>query len=220
MNIGLAFTYIFKDKEWVSKSIIGIIFIITSFLIIPGLLITGYYLKIINEVKHGNEDRLPNWADWGDLIVSGFKFLIVNFIYALPIIIIMIILFGFMILPAILTDQSGNETLPILFMPLYIIFQVLVTFISIIYGYIVIPAITILFVQTERISQTLRIGQVYLLIKNNLADLAIIAGMMFLLGYLSQIGIIFFIIGIFVASFYTMTVLAHLEGQLSRKIFN
>lgn len=80
----------YPSQDWKKVIILGILSII-SFLIIPAFLVVGYFFRIIKATIAGS-DELPEFEDWGEMIVDGLKLLIVGIIYAIPIFIISAIL--------------------------------------------------------------------------------------------------------------------------------
>ena len=68
MDINKAFRFIFDDKQWISKLLIGVLMTLTSFLIVPALILQGYLVKIIRQVRDGQDNELPEWSDYGDLL--------------------------------------------------------------------------------------------------------------------------------------------------------
>ena len=67
--------------------ILGILNII-SFLIIPIFLVLGYNLRVLKATIAGF-DELPDFDEWGDMLIDGLKVLVVGIVYMLiPIIIV------------------------------------------------------------------------------------------------------------------------------------
>ncbi|KUK00869.1 MAG: Uncharacterized protein XD44_1061, partial [Methanobacteriaceae archaeon 41_258] len=67
--------------------ILGILNLI-SFLIIPVFLVVGYNLRVLKATIAGF-DELPDFDEWGDMLIDGLKVLVVGIVYMLiPIIII------------------------------------------------------------------------------------------------------------------------------------
>ena len=61
--------------------ILGILTILSS-LIIPGFLVLGYALKIVKSSMKGSSE-LPDFNEWLEMFVDGFKVFVVLFIYSL-----------------------------------------------------------------------------------------------------------------------------------------
>jgi hypothetical protein len=72
--------------------------IATILLCIP---LMGYSMKVLR-----GEKPAPEVEDWGTLFIDGIKYLIVSFIYAIPIIIVMVIVMGSVIGAAMIGDAN------------------------------------------------------------------------------------------------------------------
>ena len=87
--------------------------------IVPLLALYGYMMRIIKQVVEGNgEPTLPEWDDWGELLLNGLKLLGQSFIFALPLIILWFVGYGAMFFPIVLSelavesgDMGGSEGL-------------------------------------------------------------------------------------------------------------
>ncbi len=76
---------------------------------------------------------------------------------------------------------------------------------------------TIRYVNTNSIVETLNVKEVIAFTKNNLTDIAIIAAVMIAVRFVAQLGLLFFIIGIFITGVVSTFVYGHLLGQLALK---
>ena len=84
MDFGLAFSYPFKDPEWVKK--IGVIGLITIIPIFGQIVLLGWTLEITRRVLRKEPVSLPD-IDLGEQFSLGLRGLVVGLGYALPIII-------------------------------------------------------------------------------------------------------------------------------------
>jgi len=100
MNFGLAFSYIFNDKEWFKKlalpALCGLIPFIGPFIL------AGWGLKVVKNVIDGNEQNALPKLEFGADLGRGFIVFLINLIYSLPILILalmcgLIIFFDFQI---------------------------------------------------------------------------------------------------------------------------
>lgn len=82
MDIGRVFNFVFEDKDWIKKILIGGALLIIP--IIGKLFLLGYTVEVIRNVKNGRELPLPEWDNWGDRLVTGLMLCISLFIYAIP----------------------------------------------------------------------------------------------------------------------------------------
>jgi hypothetical protein len=87
----------FQGKNWTGKFLIGAALCLGGFLIIPLLFVMGYCAQIMKRViLHDEDPELPEWNDWGVLIVDGLKLYGVCIIYSLPAIILVLGGYGLM----------------------------------------------------------------------------------------------------------------------------
>ena len=93
--VGEAFAYA-KEGVWEKWNKWLMLIIATILLGIP---LMGYVLKILR-----GEKPAPEVTDWGTLFVDGIKYIIVAFIYAIPLIIVEFLVLG----AAFMTAMSGN----------------------------------------------------------------------------------------------------------------
>jgi len=73
MDVGKAFSYVFQDKQWIGKIVIGAVLSFFSFLLIPIPLIMGWSVGITRNVMDGLEDPMSAWEDWGKLFSDGLE---------------------------------------------------------------------------------------------------------------------------------------------------
>lgn len=85
MDYGQAFTFVTRDKNWVSRMLIGVVFAL--FLPLGGLgaiPLTGWAIAIARGVIRGQADPLPDWEEMSRFLVDGLKALVVFFIWNIP----------------------------------------------------------------------------------------------------------------------------------------
>lgn len=94
MDVGKSIRFIFEDKQWPTKVLIGTLILLVSFpltFLLVGFLglaiVTGYSLDVLRNVRAGSARPLPEWRDqWGEWLVEGLKLLLILFVWSLPII--------------------------------------------------------------------------------------------------------------------------------------
>src|SRR5690606_14227656 len=94
MDYGKALTFITEDPRWQQKIAIGTGVFIISFLlsfiligVLGFLIITGYTVRLLQNVRDGLTYPLPEWDQWGDDLARGFKLFVVSLVWSLPILI-------------------------------------------------------------------------------------------------------------------------------------
>jgi hypothetical protein len=81
MDIGKAFSYVFDDPEWIKKILIGGI---VGIIPIVNFALFGYFIQIARNVAVGSERPLPEWGNFGEFFVTGFKFAVISLVYVIP----------------------------------------------------------------------------------------------------------------------------------------
>lgn len=88
MDIGRGIGAPFKDPSWITKALLGGVWVVVPF---TGFALTGYYLDYIRNCAHGRETPLPEWSLFGRFWVRGLLASIAFFIYMLPALVIVLI---------------------------------------------------------------------------------------------------------------------------------
>jgi hypothetical protein len=96
MDVGKSLRFVFEDKEWLSKILIGSLILLVSVPLTPVLvgflglaIVAGYSLDVLRNVRGGSARPLPEWRDrWGEWLVDGLKLLLVLFVWSLPLIVL------------------------------------------------------------------------------------------------------------------------------------
>ena len=212
MDIGKSFTFVFEDDAWITKILIAaaILFLGVLFswlllipLILAVALLNGYMVEIIRRVVRGQVDGLPEWDNWGDLIAEGLKVLVIQIVYALPIIIASFCL----IIPAAAAESSEGLSvfLSLVLGCFMVLWAILAT--------IVLPAATAIYAATDDLAAAFRFGEVFALVRDNLSTYLITLVMSWVAGFVGGLGGIVCGLGTFLTSPYGTMVTGHLYGQ-------
>src|SRR5436190_419396 len=86
MNYGRAFTYVTEDPEWLKK--VGIAALVLLIPVVGGIILLGWGQEITRRVINDDPTPLPDWSNFGDLLIKGLKVFVVILIYILPILVI------------------------------------------------------------------------------------------------------------------------------------
>jgi len=103
MDIGKSLSYVFEDKRWFTKLILGLVI---SLVPILNFAWAGYATKVVGNVEKGEQEPLPEWDEFGEKFLWGLYFFIAGFVYSLPIIILTVIF----IVPAVFASESETWT--------------------------------------------------------------------------------------------------------------
>lgn len=226
MDIGRALTFFTEDERWIEKTAIGtgvlLLSTILSFVlvgIVGFVIVMGYSVRLLQNVRDGVNPVLPEWDQWGEDLNRGFKLFVVQFIWALPIILIVVPI----TLVSVLVGNSGSGDAEG-FAVLLALCATCISFIVAIFYVVIQPAITIFFAESEEISAGLQIGRIWDWTRSHIGEVMIvtivyIVGSMIIATVASIAGVILCGIGLVVtlplsqlAIYYLQF---HLYGQLA-----
>jgi hypothetical protein len=213
-NVGEAFSFPFKDPNWLTKFMIGAFFVLLSLFMIGLPVLYGYYIELLRRVRRGEEYPLPEWTETAVKFITGVKYLVTLFIYALPILVIFV---PVIILTAVaaISGVDPQEVFGSALLVLVILFVILP------YSLIVAlltPLIAVKFAERESIGDGLRVRMVFALFKRHWEGVVTAFLVTIGVGLAASLGLIIFLIGIFFTSFYASLVTFHLYGQIGRTI--
>lgn len=213
MDIGKAFGYVFDDDRWITKLLIaaailalGILFswLLLIPLIVAALLLNGYGIEITRRVIEGRTPVLPEWDNWGDLLVDGVKLFVIEIIYALPIIIVGVCL-GTM---AGITAENSEEVSSAISA-----FMGCLNFLwSIVMG-LFLPAAVAFFVAKGEVSAAFRFGDVFNFVKNNFSTYLIVLVIGWVASIIGGLGLLVCGVGFLLTAPYAGWISSHLYGQ-------
>ena len=75
------------DPDRWMKILIGGLVTLLSILVIPIPLVVGYQVEAMRRAGEG-DDRLPAWDDWGGFFVKGLIAIVIQLVYALPVLLL------------------------------------------------------------------------------------------------------------------------------------
>jgi hypothetical protein len=162
MELGQAFTYIFKDKNWFTKLLLGWL---VSIVPILNFAFTGYVTQTIRNVQGKLEDPLPEWDDFGKKFVLGFYIWLAGIVYSLPIVLLSMIF----IVPVLVAGNSNSDVANSLLAGSGIVFAC----IAIIYALalsLLMPAANINLARKETLGSVFQIGEFWRIFRANTGD--------------------------------------------------
>ena len=81
MDVGKSIGYVFEDKKWTNKLLIGML---VSIVPIVNFALFGWVIDIMRNVSQREPMPLPEWDNFGDKFVKGAILFVVGLIYSLP----------------------------------------------------------------------------------------------------------------------------------------
>ncbi len=193
-------TFPFKDPKWVSKFAIGSLVFLITIIIFPNPFYFGYLAQLERAIiLEGREPFLPEWQDWDKLFRDGLPIAGAILIVALPMLIIMAIIFLPLFLPLLSIYFSDNPissldlilTYPLLFFAVFPVFMV----VSILIG-IVLPAAKLHVVTELRASALFRYEIWWKIFRTNISGFLIAYLLTFVFSYVFTLAFQFLLITI------------------------
>jgi len=225
MDFGKAFTFMFQDPNWIAKLGIGMLLVLVGIFLaplligfLPLLIVTGYSLVVLDNVRLGHEHPLPEWQDWGKFFMLGLKVFVALFIWALPIII------GFVpVMAGSVLSDSGNANGTGAIAALLIICGSCLMILWGLFIALLTPAIYARVAATDRFVSAFELGRIWAFTRDNLGNVIVAILLVWLAGIIASVlammGLLFLCIGVLVtiplASLWQYLVQAHLFGQIA-----
>ena len=207
MDYGKSFTFVFEDKNWISKLAIGVLVTLVP---IINFATYGYMIQIVKNVRDGQEEPLPEWDDFGKYFIDGLKFLAGYLVYFIPVILLSIAL----IPVAIVADSGGvvEDAIAVAMMCISCLI-IIIAFVPL----LLYPGLYIQYAKDDQISDMFDLAEIWDLFKADSANYTIILLMVFfVLGFLASFGVLLCVIGVFFTAWWAQLVAAHMIGQLAR----
>jgi hypothetical protein len=212
MDIGKAFSYVFEDERWISKVLLGGLFLIIP---IVNFAVLGYTLKTAQNVAQGNPRPLPEWGEFGDHFMRGLYWIVIQFVYMLPAILLYGVFACVLVGVGSAAGERGNDgagaigALSACLLPLIFIVGII--------GAVLAYSGLARFAATNSLSEAFKFPEVIALVRNNLGDWVILLLVSILAGIVAQLGIIACGVGVLFTAFYAQCVNGHALGQLIAK---
>jgi hypothetical protein len=205
MDLGKSFSYVFEDPNWVAKIVIGGIIAIIP--VLGWLLIMGYMVAVARNVIRGNPQPLPEWSDFGQMIVDGLYGIVIGFVYVLPIIIVACVFVGPV---SVLSDNGDMGVLGTTITCCFSIFAIIYGFFA---GWLFIPAALGRYADTGDLMAGLRINEVLEISRANPVLFLMALLVSWVASFLASFGIILCCVGVLFTAFYANCVTGHVYGQ-------
>lgn len=208
MDFGLAFTYPFKDPDWLKKiAIMGLVGLIP---IIGQFVVMGWAYEIARRVIRGDFQPLPE-LDLGEQLSKGFQTWLIALVYAIPMILALIPL----AIADTLATNAGSEAQNILAG-----FTVCCSGILFLYGLfmgLILPAAYGRFADKGNLGAAFQFGEVIGLVRSNPVVYLIVLLGYLVAGFIAPAGTILCIIGVVLTATYAQATIFHLIGQAYRQ---
>ena len=180
MDYAKALTFLWEDPRWKEKLTIGTGVMLVSGLLMPvligfvGILIVmGYGVRVLQNVRDGNQYPLPEWDQWSEDLARGFKLAIVSLVWALPALLLSIpVVLGGVMMGA--GEENSAGFLTAIGSLTFGLGNCLVILFGLFYA-LVTPGFTVWFARSEQISDGLKLTEVWEWTRRNLGGVVLVA---------------------------------------------
>ena len=165
MGVGKSIGYVFEDKKWTNKLLIGML---VSIVPIINFALLGWVIDIMRNVSRREPLPLPEWGDFGDKFVKGAILFVVGLIYSLPALIITCPLF---FVPFTRGDfgRDGQQALGSLIAGTALLFTCAIAIYALLLSFLM-PAIYLNFARKGTFSACFELGAIWRIMSKNLGD--------------------------------------------------
>jgi hypothetical protein len=221
-DIGRPFVYVFEDKDWITKVLIGGAVFLGSFmlsLVLIGLagflLIAGYQRRVSMAVAEGAELPIPDlFAQPGEDMVVGLKMMAIGFVWVLPALVLRVI--GVIAMLVISAVGGGNDDAAAVGGFVMIGTSCLALPLQILGSAIALIGI-LRFWDTGELGAGFRVGEIMAFAKRQWVNLLLSLVVMMGAGIAAEmVGFLLLCIGIFFTMFWSNLATAHALGQIIR----
>lgn len=213
MDVGKSFTYMFEDKEWISKIAIGGLILLIP--IVGWLIVFGYVLRVIRNVYDGTMPVLPEWNEIGDMLVKGFMAFLGVLVWSIPVIILACCMALAAIVFGSAAEGNGSEAAAAMGGLLTTCLSCLIIIVSIAISLFVYAPITN-FALTNQINTFWDFNGAWRFIQANPGNYFIAFLLSLVANFIASFGVILCFIGVLFTTFWYMLVMGHLFGQVAR----
>ena len=222
IDLSRALTFFFEDPDWVPKLLVGTLFALLTPFVIGTIFIAGYAVVVAQHTMRQASPLLPEWDDLPGIFMEGLKGLAISLIHKLPVFLLSMLMILAVVGGALMQQeglaQEGGGLLEGLFhygLPaiLFGCFIILVLSLAVLFY---VPAAFVRFTQTDRLSAAFDVMDNVAFIREQGSKYLTGILAIVLAGFISQLGIIVFCIGVFPAMFWSACVMGYVIGELAR----
>lgn len=222
VDFGRSLKFVFDDRDWVRKVLIGSVFLLLSFMIVGLFFVLGYFMRVIRRTARGVAPALPEWDDLGGLFGDGVKATGLYLVYVLPPLLLLILLalmavfFGGGMLGVVQRSEEAANALGALatlaFLVAYLLFCVLMLALM-----FFLPAPLTRLALLGDFRAGLEVREALAFIKRNLSNYVLALTFYLLASFIAQFGVLLCCIGVFPVSFWSLLVLGYGLGETARR---
>ncbi len=222
IDLSRTLTFFFEDPDWVPKLLVGTLFALLTPFVIGTVFVAGYAVAVAQNTMRQRSPLLPEWDDLPGIFVEGLKGLAISLTHKLPIILLSMLMTLAVVGGALIQQEGGGREggslpeglfyygLPAIFGGWFLVF---VLSLSVLFY---VPAAFVRFIQTDRLSAAFDVMDNVAFIREQGSTYLTGILAIVIAGFIGQLGIIVFCIGVFPAMFWSACVMGYVIGELAR----
>ena len=206
MDIGSSFSYMFQDKDWIKKILIGGVVGIIPILNFAAI---GYVIQIIRNVREGQTLPLPEWDEFGKYFMDGLWIFLIFLVWSIPIILVACLQGVGTAVIAEANEQAANAygIVSACFTCLIVLWSLVIAAVG--------PAIMVRFAEVGEFMVGFQFSEIFSIIRANVGNYIIVILLMWLAGLIASLGVILCVVGVIFTQFWSYLVAGNLMGQLA-----
>lgn len=215
MDLGKAFSFVFDDDQWATSILIG--GLISLIPVFGWFAIWGYLLETARNVAAGNPRPLPKWDNLGEKFTLGFYYFVISLVYAIPLVIVILLLLCFPVMLVIRAGAYGDASSSIagLLLCLFPLLAIVVLILAILWSLLLLAAL-VRYLQTGSLGAALQVGEVIPMLRGNLGMWFVLWLVGLLCAFIAGLGSAVILGAIFTVP-YSQAVFGHCIGQTLRR---
>ncbi len=214
MDIGRAFSFVFEDEEWITIILIGGLIMVVP--IFGQIVLLGFLFETARNVAMGQSRPLPRWNHLGETFTNGLPTLVIQIVYALPILLLICAFSCILMLGGGVASGSEDAAVGIAMMSMFCLMP-LIVIVSLVLQPITLAAL-VRHIQTGELSPALKVGEVMSMVRSNLGGWIVLWLLQILCGMVASVGSVAFGVGALFTSIYALAVFGHLLGQMTQQM--
>jgi hypothetical protein len=210
MDIGKSFTFMFDDERWITKILVGGLFILACMFLVGIPFVVGYMLRTTRNVMNGVEKPLPEWDNLGEMFKEGLILCLIYFVWLIPVWIVSCLM-------TIVAAAAGNSydaqgivgVLSICTSCISLVWWIVIALVT--------PAVFIRFAKTPEFASGFAFSALWEFTRDNIGNVIIAVLIGWVAALISSVGLVLCVIGMIFTSFWAYLVQVHLYGQIYAK---
>ncbi len=214
LDFGRAFQFFFEDREWVKKILIGSGLVLLGIVLVGSILLAGYLLRLIRRSAAGDALPLPEFDDWGGMLVDGLRMAAVYLGHLLAVLAAPMLMFAvaFLMTGSFAGDNRGAGPV----FGFIIAFAYLVMMVLMLLVFLYVPAALARLAQTDSVGAAFDVRANIAFIRRNVANYGITLLLYLVTSFVGQFGVLLCCVGVLPASFWAACVASWGVGQVLR----